>query len=314
MDQKRYLQLRNQITLEKPLRLIAIHYFIDAVLMSVVVGCHYLNMQFLALLPVAAIMFRNFSLMHDAVHRATSNHRGLNDLVGEISGCFCFLPYETWKRSHLEHHLWSGNIEKDPVMALRVTLPRASLALQNFLTLCWRLWIPTLAILQYALFWLLSFKKAIQEKSIAAVFRFATPVLFWTALFSLSPAKMVYAAFIPGLILYFIAVEVVNFPHHLQLPMTDGETRHPIWKQYISSRTCIYPRWFARLVVLNFNYHSEHHMFPDVPWHMLDGIHKMVRSELKDDLNLDINLGWILQNRSKSLLEVIEPIEFKKAA
>lgn len=314
MDQKKYLLLRSRIKVEKPHRLIGYHYLTDLCFIGVIVLCAWAQWEFVAILPVAIVMFRNFSLMHDAVHKAVSSHRGLNDGVGELAGCLCFLPFETWKRSHLEHHLWSGNIEKDPVMALRVNLPKASHFLQDLLTVCWRLWVPTLAVLQYVLFWVLSFRKTIQDKSIISILRLIGPILFWTAVFALSSSKMIYLGLVPGMLLYFIAVEVVNFPHHLQLPMTEGEMRYPIWQQYKSSRTCIYPRWFARFFVLNFNYHVEHHMFPDIPWHMLDQIHDLVRAELGTDLNLDTNLSWILQNRSKSLLEVIEPVGFKEAA
>lgn len=308
------MQIRSGLKVEKPLRILAAHFAIDITLIATILAAAIYQKEYLAILPLCTLMFRNFSLMHDAVHLAVSNNRRLNNFVGEISGCFCFLPFENWKRSHLEHHQWSGNIEKDPVMALRITLPKASKTTQAILTLGWRYWIPALASLQYLLFWKLSLERSLREKSILGFLRFSLPVIFWSTVFSLSSVNMIWMGLLPAFLLYFVAVEVVNFPHHLHLPMTYGETRHPVWEQYKSSRTCLYPRWFARLFVLNFNYHTEHHMFPDVPWHMLEEVHRLVRAELKEEQNIDMNLDWILANRSKSLIEVVEPVDLKQAA
>lgn len=314
MDKKKYIQIRNQLKVEKPIGYLAWHFVFDIGLLAMVAIAFWAEQELFAILPLTTLMFRNFTLMHDAVHMAVSNNRTLNNFVGEISGCLCFLPFETWKRSHLDHHIWSGNIEKDPVMALRISLPKASPAVQHFLSVGWNYWIPILAALQYVLFWKLCLQRTIKEASFTKVMRFALPVLFWASVFNLSSTKMLWFAIVPSMVLYLIAVEVVNFPHHLQLPMTDGETRHPVWEQYKSSRTCLYPRWFARFFVLNFNYHTEHHMFPDAPWHMLEEIHHLVKAELKSDENIDTNLEWIMENRPKTLLKVIEPEQWKKAS
>lgn len=314
MDRSRYMAIRSQLKVEKPLRFLLAHYAIDAAIISVIYLAFVSSNEILSIIPLATLMFRNFSLMHDATHLAVSNNRRLNDVAGELAGWLCFLPFETWKRSHLEHHLWSGNIEKDPVMALRISLPKTPKSTQNILTFGWRTWIPILALLQYSLFWKLCFQKTKQERNFSSIVRFILPILSWTIVLALSSSAMIWLGFVPALVLYMVAVEVVNFPHHLQLPMTYGNTKYPIWEQYKSSRTCLYPRWFARLFVLNFNYHSEHHMFPDAPWHMLEKIHLLVRNELNEKQNLDYNLDWILENRSKSLSDVVLPVDLKKVA
>jgi fatty acid desaturase len=290
------------------------HAFIDGLLFLSIGFLVFAGFEWAMSPFVTVLMLRNFGLMHDAVHSAVSDRKWLNHFVGHVSGCLCLLPYETWKKSHLQHHLWSGNIEKDPVMALRVVLPKAPSFLQKGLTFFWRRWVPALAGLQYVLFWKLCFDQAKQSRSPGAFIGFLAPLGFWGALFALSPERFVIFGFLPALTMYLLGAEVVNLPHHLQLPMTKGEERQPVWNQYMSSRTCLYPKWFARLVVLNFNYHSEHHMFPDAPWYRLEQVHDLVQKELGSQQNIDLNLSWILRNRPLHLLKVIEPSEEKKAA
>src|SRR5690606_35780940 len=75
---------------------------------------------------------------------------------------------------------------------------------------------------------------------------------------------------LPGLFLYLVMVEVINFPHHLELPQYEGEHKLKVWDQFLISRSCHYPKWFSHFVLNNFNLHAEHHLFPQAPWYMLD--------------------------------------------
>jgi omega-3 fatty acid desaturase (delta-15 desaturase) len=54
-----------------------------------------------------------FGWGHDAGHGGVSKHAWVNTLVGTIVHSFIFLPYESWRISHREHHRNAGNIDKD---------------------------------------------------------------------------------------------------------------------------------------------------------------------------------------------------------
>jgi fatty acid desaturase len=255
---------------------------------------------------IAILLFRNFSLMHEAVHGSASSSRPLNDCVGLYAGMLSLLPYDNWKSIHLSHHKWAGNIDHDPSMSLVRLYPSWPIWARRTLSALWRCWVPALAVLQYVVFWVHSLRLVPREKLTSRrLLSLGMPPLFWTALVLGSPPPVLWAAIVPGIFLYLLAVEVVNFPHHLELPQLHGDTRLSPQRQHQISRTCLYPRWFARYVVLNFNYHVEHHMYPFVPWHALDAIHAETASRLGQDYNTDPHWTWILKNRPRTLDDVL---------
>lgn len=310
MNPSVYQSIRNQFNFEKKVLPTLLHLFYDFSL----VACLSLLVQFASpwlaypfgCLGVAVLLFRNFSLMHDAVHGAVLFRKTPNDLVGIYAGTLCLLPFENWKKIHLEHHKWAGNIDKDPSMSLVKIYPNWPVWLQNSLSLMWKAWIPSLAFLQYIVFWFHSLRFAHKEsKNKKLLLSLVVPIVFWSFLLYWIPPTFMWASLIPGLGLYLVAVEVVNFPHHLELPQMQGDQKLPLYQQHSIARTCLYPKWFAKYVVLNFNYHIEHHMYPNVPWYYLDKIHHHTQSELGASYNTDPQFAWILKNRPKNLHDVL---------
>jgi fatty acid desaturase len=114
-----------------------------------------------------------------------------------------------------------------------------------------------------------------------------------------------FFANLPSVLGYLALVEAVNFPHHLGLPRISGERSLMLWQQYKVSRTCIYRSWFCKYVLLNFNYHSEHHMFPSLPWRELPRAYRLVQEMRPSDYNSHNGHVWILQNRRLDLTDVI---------
>lgn len=310
MDKNRYLEIRRSHDLSLKKLALIWHLLKDSLFIAAIYfSWNFFGdspLRFLAIPLIAAFVFRNFSLMHDAVHKAVSKRQWLNDSVGIIAGGVCLLPFEHWRRSHLEHHTWGGNLDKDPVTAFITLFPKFPPKVRNTLNFFWKSWFPLLAMVQYLVFWSLAAKITLKSKlSPKLSLSLFAPVAFWGTLAALLPVSFTLTAALPGLILYFLAVEVVNFPHHLQLPQFRGETRFAFWDQHLISRSCIYPKWFAGWVVLNFNYHTEHHLYPDVPWYHLSKLHEPVKQALGELYNTDPNFLWILENKPKTLDEVI---------
>lgn len=270
--------------------------------------------KLLAIPLLATFMFRSFSFMHEAVHGLVSNNKKLNDAIGILYAAFSVLPFSPWKKSHLDHHFWSGNYQKDPVMALITILPKWSERSVRILNFLWRSWVPVLAFMQYVVFWMLSIKTTFAgKKPIADSISIFFPIILFVSLFTFLSASTIFQVILPAVTLYLMAVDVVNLPHHLQLPMISGEQKLTLWEQHAIARTCLYPKWIASFIVLNFNYHSEHHMYPDAPWYCLDKLHKAVQQELGSQQHLDPSFKWILDNRPKSLLEVIQTNEITQS-
>lgn len=306
MDKKNYLHLRKQVNFKLKNHFLLLHILQDTTLIAIASALLYsfsdTAWKYLTIPLFSILMFRNFSLMHEAVHGVVSKNKLINDTVGVIAGGLCLLPYEPWKQVHLEHHYWSGNIEKDPVMALARTFPQWNEKLKISLGFFWKAWIPLLALLQYGVFWILSSAKFLKNPSslkllASVLFPLLGAVVFCVTL----GTHHVLTLLMPAVFLYLLAVEVVNFPHHVGLPYVDDDHHLPVWEQHITARSCVYPNWISKFIVLNFNYHIEHHMFPDAPWYCLDQLHSLVSADLKDQYNTDPQFVWIKENRVKSL-------------
>ncbi|MES2768530.1 MAG: fatty acid desaturase [Bdellovibrionota bacterium] len=296
-----------------------LHLFVDGIILA---GIYFLLQQekifsyFLAQLLWPVLFFRFFALMHEAVHSSVVKKIKLNNFVGYLAGGFCFLPYYPWKKMHLQHHYWAGNVEKDPVMKLIKDHDPNNKLKNNFIGFAWKSWIPLLSILQHTVFWIagLAFVKEAKTSGAKLSWFLSYLVPFVTYYGFYKMGLFTFSNVGPGILMYLIMVEVINFPHHLELPQNRGDETLPVWEQHLISRSCSYPRWFSRWVLNNFNLHTEHHIFPKAPWYKLDQIQSEVRMALMNKYNHSNNNEWILKNRRKNLEQLlIYKVENKKS-
>lgn len=255
---------------------------------------------------LTVLIFRSFAIMHEASHSAITKNRFINNVFGVFYSGIALLPFEQWKSGHMEHHYWSGNLEKDPVMGLLRAFPKFPKWLQLTMRLGWKAWIPVVSVAQHTVFWIISVRHFTREKlNFLRAASLITPIALWTLVLTLSSSEFTLYVTLPGLVLYLLATEIVNLPHHLQLVEIIGDKKFHAWEQYATARTCVYPRWFARNIALNFNFHSAHHMFPDVPWYHLEKLHHAIHEKINDRLMMDVNMGWNLTNRKRSFAKVL---------
>lgn len=261
-----------------------------------------------AIVLMSIFYFRSFGLMHDASHNTAHPRAGINHTVGILLGALCFLPYWPWKKLHIEHHQWTGNIDKDPVMKLLRVYPTLPPRKQRFLNFNWRNWLPYMAFLQHVVFWVESWRRLSFKQSRTDAFYNGASVLLAVAIYCLvlaqaSPAIALNALL--GFVFYLVWVEIINFPHHLDIPQQSGDTKTPFSQQYQFARSCHYPKWFAHHALNNFNYHVEHHMFPHVPWYELAALRPLVKEHLGEKYNESHGSEWIRHNKKRDLQDVL---------
>lgn len=250
--------------------------------------------------------FRSFALMHEAVHGTLFLNKKLNHALGIFWGSLCFLPFDSWKSIHLAHHFWAGNIERDPTLKIIKDYPSLSNKKKSVLKFTWSRWIPLLSLLQHFVFWKYSGDKMTKLNSKSFVIWAVTRTSM--ALFAIGHL-LLFSDALPslfiGFVFYLFLVELINFPHHLELTYRDANLRLSPQEQHRVSRSCIYPKWISHYFFNNFNLHSEHHLFPQVPWYNLAAIHKEICVSNSLQLNLSIGSRWSLISRKKSLEEVL---------
>lgn len=325
MDKKIYFKIRNQLDFSKKRSMLLKHVFLDILILSAAIFMMfqhevipYIASQFL----IASFFFRSFSLMHEAVHGTIDSNSFINNTVGIVYGGLCFLPFTTWKNIHIDHHVWSGNIDKDPTMKMVREFPNMSKFKKILYSTIWKSWVPYIAFLQEVVFWSVSVKFIVDgrvesKNRTQLLLSILAPAAVFAGIIVFSAQMNSLFFLAPSIVIYLVMVEVINFPHHLRLPRFGGNERLNLWEQYQISRTCVYSNWFSKYVLLNFNYHSEHHMFPQLPWYELEKAFHLLKNEATiDDYNLGVGHEWIKVNRNKSLSIVFAPtktIEFNKS-
>lgn len=315
MNQKKYIEIRKKLCFEKTFDKMAIHIASDIAIIALIVLLSAQNSSISLLLtsPFLAILcFRAFGIMHDAVHLNLSKSKSLNYWLGYFYGGLSFLPFEGWRDIHIQHHLWTGNYEKDPTAALVRNFDPNNKLKNNFHNLLWKSWLPILGLLQFMVFWKYNFqqlKLAVRQRKSKKHFilSFVIPLLTYVPILWLGGLDFVVYTALPGLFIFFTMIEIINFPHHLELLTSTGSKRHSFKDQYLFCRSCSYPKWFAHNILMNFNYHIEHHLYPDLPWHQLANANKIVKQELGLNYNDVKGNEWITKNRKRYLGDLLDP-------
>jgi acyl-lipid omega-6 desaturase (Delta-12 desaturase) len=258
---------------------------------------------------LAIVFFQGFALLHECGHGVASSSNVVNVALGHLASAVCLLPFYPWRYIHQQHHLHAGNLENDPVLA-SIKRWRQAGRIHPVLRVAWRTGIPLLALVQHLVFWSyplqLARRRDIDRRQLM---RCGLSVLFLVAVYAtvmlFAGQYLHFRRFALALVIYLVATEAVNLPHHVGAPVTTG--RLAPWQQWQSTRSCRYPRGLSELLVLNFNYHVEHHVFPALPWFRLRAAHHLLRRSLGSHYREESGVSWSFRSRAHDLTQVIIP-------
>ena len=251
------------------------------------------------------VFFQSFSLLHDCGHGSGMPRRWMNTVLGHYLSAGCFMPYYPWKHVHTLHHTWTGNLERDPTLKVRRRW-RATRDVPWLMRVAWRTWIPLGAVINHVVLWSHPFQVArdgTRGQLLRCVFSVVYLAAFYWGLHSYDPALFRVGNFLPAIVIYLVAVELVNLPHHSDL--RTASHRLPLWEQAHSTRSCYYPIVVSELFVLNFNFHIEHHLFPALPWYRLRRARALIKPALGSGYEEAIGLEWNLKRRFTDIRKVL---------
>jgi acyl-lipid omega-6 desaturase (Delta-12 desaturase) len=255
----------------------------------------------------AVVFFQAFAVLHECGHGSAFSQNWLNVAIGHLASLLCFLPFFPWKFIHQAHHQWAGNLDRDPTLrALRGWHERGGAS--TLVRLAWRSWIPVTALVQHVVFWLYPLRMLREPgTSRGQIVRSALSVAFlgggYLALWRWQPGLFSLRTFGPALLVYLFVVELVNLPHHIGTPTF--EARVPLWEQWRTTRSCYYPLFLSELLVLNFNFHTEHHLFPALPWFRLRKARTLVRAALGESYPQEIGISWNMRGRTRDFNRLV---------
>lgn len=308
LDKDAYETLRAQLVFRPDLRLVALTVVVNQLLAALglwLLSSGSTSGYVAAQLIFPVVFFQAFSILHDCGHGSCLPRNWQNALLGHYISVACFLPYYPWKYVHAQHHAWTGNLERDPTLKV-LRRWRASRRVPWLMRVAWRTWIPLGAVINHLVLWthpLLAARTATSSQLRRLVLSTVWLLVAYLALHHSWPALFRIGNFAPAIVVYLIAVELVNLPHHADLRTTDR--RLALWEQGHSTRTCYYPPFVSEFLVLNFNFHIEHHLFPTLPWYRLRRARALVMPALGAGYQQAVGIDWNLKRRSKDIAEVL---------
>jgi omega-6 fatty acid desaturase (delta-12 desaturase) len=225
---------------------------------------------------ILAIAFVHwFTVLHEAGHRTLFSNRRANTIAGALAGFLALIPYRAWVRVHGRHHKWTGWQDLDPTAAPLVR-DDLSWGKRTIINACWRFWIPSFSIL-YRLenYWKLgrlgvlfpdrADRRAMRVNAVAQIAAYALVIALAGPLFL---AKTVLC----GLVLSLLLQDLLLLSQHTQVPvqLSKGRTVSPVpaIDQARFTRSLRLPLW-ASTLLLHFDAHELHHMYPFVPGYHL---------------------------------------------
>jgi acyl-lipid omega-6 desaturase (Delta-12 desaturase) len=224
---------------------------------------------------LGAALVQWFAVLHECGHRTMFRSRRLNTLAGVAAGFMTMIPYRSWTRVHGRHHKWTGWQDLDPTTASLVPR-RLSRFERTLINVCWRLWIPLFSILyRVENYWnLRRLAVLFQAPEDRAAMRWniaiqlsAYALLAWLA----GPALLLRVAG-AGVLLSLIVEDLLLLSQHTHVPQHVSGGQHvqpvPAVEQDVFTRSLRLPRW-ASTLLLHFDAHELHHMYPFVPGYHL---------------------------------------------
>jgi acyl-lipid omega-6 desaturase (Delta-12 desaturase) len=219
-----------------------------------------------------------FVVLHECGHDTLFRTRRLHAIVGPIAGFFAAIPFANWKKVHGRHHRWTGWQDLDPTTAALVPRARGSFE-RAIVNVCWKFSIPLFAIVYRVenywrlprLFAMFPSKKDRQHLTRDTL---ALVCAYMAILVAVGPMALV-ALVGPAIVLSLVVEDVLLLSQHTHIPqhISNGEIVQPFTtiQQEAFTRSLRLPPWLSMLV-LHFDAHELHHMYPFIPGYHLDRV------------------------------------------
>ncbi len=221
----------------------------------------------------AVFFLQAFILLHEFGHRSFFPNRWANLIGGYFASLLVFIPLPNWASIHELHHRWTGYRDKDPTTegTFADALKPGQRRLINF---CWRFWVPLFTLgYRLGIYWNRGkLKRHLgSRKYRICLAHMLVYLAVYATLIALFPGF--FLAILPALLISFSMSDILTLSQHshVHMPVAGGREVKPLpyAEQVQYSRTLLFPRWIARFVLLNFNYHEAHHAQPGVPCYRL---------------------------------------------
>ena len=212
-----------------------------------------------------------FAPMHECVHRTAFDSRWMNEVFGWVAGLLSFYNFTYYRLYHTWHHRYTQDAERDP--ELMTPKPRNT----------WEYFVEISGLS----FWLYRpqsfFKMATGQTQSWA---FVPDTARTRIAISASAQLAIYVAAMASIAMgYTFALYEFFLPAILAQPLLRAIliTEHTGCSHdengLTNTRTTL-ASFPIRLLMWNMPYHTEHHLYPSIPFHHLPRAHKELKAQL----------------------------------
>lgn len=225
---------------------------------------------------LAFALLQWFVILHECGHGVLFRSRLWNVWVGHLAGFLCVVPFRSWCVIHGMHHKWTGWQDKDPTTAALV--PRKlGFAERWLMNACWKYWVPAFSVL-YRLtnFWnpgrLLKATTKTRARVQCGVNLVVLAAAYGLLLWRFGGDELL-RTFGLGAALSLVMLDPIMISQHSHIPMQRSQGERvkaftPL-EQEVFTRSLRFPDWFSRSLLLHFDAHELHHIYPYVPGYRL---------------------------------------------
>lgn len=255
-------------------------------------------------------LYRCFVLVHECGHDALFKSSFLNRVFAELMGALSFIPATNWRLVHNQHHKWVGIVDKDPTSEGTLKFKKSAPGVRLGYRFLWVLHIPIAALTGIWIFWQLPFKQyrfRHLRQQLSSIFSIFFVLVFHCGLVFLLGWPTYSLIFLPAIFIYLVVFEMINLCHHAGLYALNSEMQSksiPCYAQAPYCRTTLMPSWLSMFLCYHFTLHSEHHLFPQVPWRKLPHLQRLLAQQPPEQYQTVSLLSYWLNIRSADPFEL----------
>lgn len=215
-----------------------------------------------------------FMPLHETAHKTAFETRRINAVVGNICAAAVVLPYEYYTLFHWAHHRHTQDPERDPELVAGLAVPVTATGLGFWFLGVRQLIGRARILLRHAMTgrvtapWVPAGKRALVVREARLLVATYAGLLIASGL--TGSAILLWVWLVP-----LVIGQAFLRPYLLAEHSGCGETRDA-FDNTRTTFTSALVRWFT----CNMPYHTEHHAYPNVPFHALPQLHAVVGGRL----------------------------------
>ena len=214
-----------------------------------------------------------FAPIHETMHQTAFKSRRANTVVGWLSACPSLLNWHFYTAFHLAHHRHTQDPLRDPELIMP---PPSTLDAYVWRVLALPYWRTRLTVIADCWRGDLSRYPFIPERAGQKVILSVRAIsVFMLALAAAS--AWVWGPWTP--LLFWILPQMLGQPF-LRLYLLTEHTLCTEDDNGLTNTRTVLTNGLMRLVMWNMSYHTEHHLYPSIPFHRLPDAHLALRDRL----------------------------------